>query len=81
LGTISYGPKDFGLAKIDQPMRTGAGLDDISRHPQIDCPEYRNLLTVISLAFALMTGKCPWKDRYSGDKVYLMAIVTASEIG
>jgi uncharacterized iron-regulated protein len=33
--------------KIDQFMSTGAGLEDISIHPQIDCPEYRNLFKVI----------------------------------
>jgi hypothetical protein len=34
-------------AKIDRFMNTGAGLDDISIHFQIDCPEYRNLFNVI----------------------------------
>jgi hypothetical protein len=34
-------------AKIDQFIKTGDGLNDISIHPQIDCPEYRNLFNVI----------------------------------
>ena len=33
--------------KIDQFMKTGAGLNDIQIYPQIDCPEYRHLLNVI----------------------------------
>jgi hypothetical protein len=33
--------------KIDHYMNTGAGLKDIQIHPQIDCPEYRNLFKVI----------------------------------
>ena len=33
--------------KIDQFMKTGAGLYDIQIHSQIDCPEYRNLLKVL----------------------------------
>lgn len=28
-------------------MKTGAGLNDISIHSQIDCPEYRNLINAI----------------------------------
>ena len=33
--------------KIDQFMKTGAGVNDIQIHSQIDCPEYRNLFNVI----------------------------------
>jgi len=33
--------------KIDQLMKTGAGLSNIQIHPQIDCPEYRNLFNVV----------------------------------
>ena len=33
--------------KIDHFINTGEGLTDISIHPQIDCPEYRNLFNVI----------------------------------
>ena len=33
--------------KVDIFMKTGAGLNDIKIHSQIDCPEYRNLFNVI----------------------------------
>jgi uncharacterized iron-regulated protein len=33
--------------KIDQFMKTGAGLSDIQIHSQIDCPEYRNLFNAL----------------------------------
>lgn len=33
--------------KIDQFIKTGAGLNNIQIHPQIDCSEYRNLFNVI----------------------------------
>jgi hypothetical protein len=33
--------------KIDRFIKTGAGLNDIRIHPQIDCPEYMNLFNVI----------------------------------
>lgn len=33
--------------KIDQFLITGNGLNAIQIHPQIDCPEYRNLLNVV----------------------------------
>jgi len=33
--------------KIDQYMKTGAGLNNIQLHPQIDCPEYRNLFKML----------------------------------
>ena len=31
---------------IDHFMKTGAGLDDVQIHPQIDCQEYQNLFIV-----------------------------------
>jgi uncharacterized iron-regulated protein len=33
--------------KIEQFMKTGAGLNDLQIHSQIDCQEYRNLFKVI----------------------------------
>jgi len=33
--------------KINKFIKTGAGLSDIQIHPQIDCPEYRNLLNAL----------------------------------
>jgi hypothetical protein len=33
--------------KINNFLNTGVGLSDISIHPQIDCPEYRNLFNVL----------------------------------
>jgi uncharacterized iron-regulated protein len=33
--------------KIDAFMQTGDDLDKIQFHPQIDCPEYRNLLLIL----------------------------------
>ena len=42
-----YSDTAFRLEKIDQFMKTGAGLYDIFIHPQIDCPEYRNLFNVV----------------------------------
>jgi hypothetical protein len=32
---------------INNFINTGAGFSDIQIHPQIDCPEYRNLFTVL----------------------------------
>lgn len=34
-------------AQIDRYMKTGNRLSDIEIHPQIDCPEYRNLFKVL----------------------------------
>jgi uncharacterized iron-regulated protein len=33
--------------KINNFLNTGAGVSDISIHPQIDCPEYRNLFNIL----------------------------------
>ncbi len=33
--------------KIDHYMKTGTGLSAINIHPQIDCPEYRNLFNIL----------------------------------
>ncbi len=57
------GTTDLGLeissdqqGKIDSFIQTGNGLDKIKLHPQLDCPEYRNLFTAIR---SLDQGKRP----------------------
>ena len=39
--------KLWNANKINKFIKTGAGLSDIQIHPQIDCPEYRNLLNAL----------------------------------
>jgi hypothetical protein len=57
--------------KIDQFMKTGAGLNDIQIHSLIDCPEYKNILSILK---ALDPNKRPNpvaldlpKSKYSGE--------------
>ena len=57
-------------------MKTGAGLNGISIHPQIDCPEYRNLFNVIRslipdkrpVPVALDLPKSKYKEKISRDE-------------
>jgi len=62
--------------EIGQFMKTGAGLNGISIHPQIDCPEYRNLFNVIRslipdkrpVPVALDLPKSKYKEKISRDE-------------
>jgi uncharacterized iron-regulated protein len=62
--------------KIDRYMNTGAGLDEIQIHPQIDCSEYRNLFNVIRgldpdkrpIPVALDLPKSKYKGKISRDE-------------
>jgi uncharacterized iron-regulated protein len=73
--------------KIDQFMKTGAGLTDIDIHQQTDCPEYRNLYNVIRgleaekrpTPFALDLPKTKYKGKISRDEWMAKSIVSVFE--
>jgi len=62
--------------EIDQFMKTGAGLNEIQIHSQIDCPEYRNLFNMLRgldpdkrpIPIALDFPKSKYGDKFNRDE-------------
>ena len=68
-------------SKIDSFMKTGVGLDRVRLSPIIDCPEYRNLLTIIRehglQPVALDLPKSMWKNDWTRDHWMANRVVTS----